>query len=75
MAEANTPRWAVTNQLQTQGQAPGGLYVPGMEVTFTLANGQSGSVFVPIADYTEAKVQQAIEARAAVMMAVAGLSG
>lgn len=45
----------------------------GMEVTFAIADGQTGNVRVPLASYTPDNVRALIEARVAVMHAVNAL--
>ena len=47
--------------------------VDGMEVTFAIANGQTASIRVPLAQYTPENVRHLIEARVQAMLAVAQL--
>lgn len=44
--------------------------VDGMEITFAIADGQTGIVRVPLAQYNPEHVRQLIEARAQLMLAV-----
>jgi hypothetical protein len=79
MTQPNNPGGPVTydviQQSQRQVQTAGGMFVPGFSVTFRLSNGHIGTVDVPLSDYTPANVAAAIKAKAAVMVAVAGLTG
>lgn len=45
----------------------------GMEVTFSIADGQTGTIRVPLAQFTPDNVRALIEARVGVMHAVAAL--
>lgn len=47
--------------------------VDGMEITFAIADGQTGTIRVPIAQFTPDNVRALIEARVAVMQAVNAL--
>lgn len=67
---ADQTAWHVTDQAQTSWQEAGGRIVRGWEVTFALANGTTGSVRVPLDDYTAPKVRQLIDAYAAEIAAV-----
>lgn len=67
--------WAVTGQVETSDIGPSGLYVPGVRVTFRLADGTVGSVFVAGSEYTVEKVRAAIADKATTLASVAGLSG
>lgn len=69
------PAWTVTGQLETADIGPQGTYVPGVKVTFRLASGQTGSVFVAQADYAVDAVARAIADKVATMTAVAQLQG
>jgi hypothetical protein len=53
---------------------PSGAPVRGMKVAFRLADGTTGSVFVPDTQYTAENVRAAILARVAVLEAVKGLA-
>lgn len=71
----NTPAWSVINQVQTTRPDASGSFVRGITVTFRLANGNVGSVFVSEDDYSAENVQALINDRAEVMQAVADLKG
>lgn len=75
MAGESTTAWSVVSQTEGQGRDRTGAYVPGVYVTFQLAGGVTGSVFVPNSEYTLEAVQRAIAERAAIMAGVAGLQG
>ena len=62
MADAYT----VTNQRQTT-RLNGGTFQDVMEVTFQTATGATGSVTLPLSQYTPANVKAAIEARVQVL--------
>ncbi len=67
-ADASTtpgPAWKVVTQTQGMGRNKAGNYVQGWTVTYQLASGSSGSVFLAQGDYTPANVKAAINAQAA----------
>jgi|HubBroStandDraft_2_1064218.scaffolds.fasta_scaffold822907_2 hypothetical protein len=66
--------WVVTNQRQTTAQDSTGKYVPVVAVTFQLASGTTATVTVPVSVYSQANVTAAIDAYAAQLAAVDGLS-
>ena len=68
MAESYT----VTGQKQVVTQTGSG-WGAGMEVSFTTARGEAGSVVLPLTTYSADAVKQAIEQRVAVMDEVAQL--
>lgn len=68
------PAWTVISQAETMGITPTGAAGSGIKVTFRLADGTTGSVFVPDAQYTAENVRAAILARVAVLQAVKGLA-
>jgi hypothetical protein len=65
--------WRVTSQ-QEGDDLQDGRFVPGVRVRFITAIGQSGSVFVPREQYNANTVRAMINAQAAEMDAVGGLS-
>lgn len=69
------PAWTVTGQQETAGPDANGVYVPGVRVTFRLASGQVGQVFVPNDTFTPDGVRAAVQARADTLAAVAALQG
>lgn len=67
--------WTVTGQVTDQVRVTdAGQTIEGAQVYFTTGEGQTGSVFVPDTQYTEAKVRQMIEHRAAQLDAVFNLA-
>ena len=74
MEASKGPSWKVTGQHETTDVGPAGLFVQGYRVTFVLADGTVGSVFVPKDRYTVANVMAAIAPHAAELEAVAALS-
>jgi len=69
----NTPAWTVISQSETMGIGPSGAAGSGVKVTFRLADGTTGSVFVPDAQFNAENVRAAITARVAVIESVKGL--
>lgn len=67
-------RWKVVSQVPTTGQDSNGQFVRGRNVNYQLADGTTGSVFVPNASYTPDAVKAAIAADAATVAAIAGLT-
>lgn len=67
-------QWKVTSQQETTQAYPGQGIQKGVTVTFTLADGTTGSVFVPDSQYNVTNVQAAIAARAGQLEAVGKLS-
>jgi hypothetical protein len=68
------PAWRVTAVNQTTGQDSTGRYTQGKEVSFTLASGVSGTVFVPDNMFNPDAVKAAIMAEAANLHQVSNLS-
>lgn len=75
MTDNAGPNWTVTKTRQTTAVLPDGTIGPAVEVTFKLANGTYGSVMVPLAGFSAATARAAVEAHAAELAAVNGLSG
>lgn len=75
MAPDTAPAWTVTQQAETTDLGPDGNYQPGIRVTFRLANGTVGSVFVPHAGYSVENVRRLIADKAESLAAVADLRG
>jgi len=73
----SAPDIPVTNitQLETFRPDASGRPVQGMEISFTTPNMTRGTVFVPLARYTVQNVKAEIQARAAIIEGVHGLSG
>ena len=68
------PQWKVTAQQTATGQDSNGSFVRGRNITYQLADGTSGSVFVPNSNYTPDAVKAAIAADAEKVQAVAQLT-
>ena len=68
------PDWAVIQNVESTGKDSTGSYVKGRSVTFQLASGTAGTVFVPDAALTPDSVKAAINAAAARIAAVDGLT-
>lgn len=68
------PAWTVISQSETMGISPTGGAGSGVKVSFRLADGTVGSVFLPDAQYTAENVKAAIAARVAVLTSVKGLT-
>lgn len=66
--------WTVIDQREESRDPGDGVYTEGVTVRFRTGSGALGSVFVPNRDYTESRVRQMIDARAAAMESVAVLS-
>lgn len=75
MATESAPAWTIIGQAENYANDDQGAFVPGVTVTFQLASGQVGSVFVPNGKYTPEQVRAAVSARADAMRAVSGLQG
>ena len=71
----NAQSWQITGQREDYRPGPTGAFVSGVVVTFSIPSGASGSVFVPDAQYSPASVRALVDARAAAMEAVAGMTG
>lgn len=69
------PRWRIVGQREANRQDEQGRYVAGVIITFQMADGTAGSVFVPQSQYNADNVRNLINTRAAVMESVTGLSG
>jgi hypothetical protein len=54
------PKWKVVSQQTGSGQDANGKFVQGRNVTYQLADGTSGTVFVPNTSYTVESVKSAI---------------
>lgn len=75
MDDATTPAWVVTQQVEATDLRPDGTYGPGVRVSFRLASGTLGSVFLPAESYSLAGARAAIADKAATLMAVNELTG
>jgi len=69
--------WTVTSTSETMGTGDNGLPVKGVNVSFTVDNGESGSVFVPENVFALGvdAIKARIAPRAAILTALKGLTG
>lgn len=68
------PNWQVTDVMETMAQDATGRYARGKQVTFQLASGAVGTVFIPDANFTPDTVKSAIMRAAANLHAVVNLN-
>lgn len=73
MAQEAAPKYTVVSQQETTQMAPDGTFQPGVRVTFRLATGQQGSVFLPDSQYTVQNVAEAIGKKAQLMESIGKL--
>jgi len=66
--------WKVTNAAQTVARGANGQYANGWEVTYQLATGHVGTVFVPSPQFNEDAVRAAVAEDAARLYSVINLS-
>lgn len=69
------PTWIVTGQNERDQVVPGSAPVKGQQVFFQTRLGQTGSVFIPYAEYTTANIVAKVGAQAAQLDAVKQLTG
>jgi len=67
--------WRVVAQQQREDLTAQGTFVQVIEVTYELTSGTRGSVVIPARLYSEPFVRQAIDEKAATMIAIEGLAG
>lgn len=67
--------WSVVAQSETSGQDANGNYVAGVQVTFRLSTGTTGSVFIPEQMYSAKYAAAAIAKAAAEVHATGNLAG
>lgn len=75
MPDKDAPTWTVISQTEDFGANTSGQYVPGVRVSFRVASGAVGSVFIPTAEYSVDRAREVIGATAMAMEAVSKLSG
>lgn len=68
------PKWKITGQPQASGPDGNGGFTRGRNVTYQLADGTTGTVFVPNANLTPDFVKAAIDDDAARVAAIAQLT-
>lgn len=66
--------WRVTGQTEGTQITPSGQVVDGVTVSFTTGAGATGSVFVPMSQYTPAIVRGLVQARANIVDQVSNLT-
>lgn len=70
MNQNNPPRWQVSSVAETTQPGAAGQIVRGVRVTYTMANGTTGSVFINATDYkpdiVKDRVEQAVRAHEAI---------
>lgn len=74
-APVSATGWHVTSQQEVTDLGPGGQFTRGYRITFALATGTPGSVFIPRTAYTEDNVRSAIVAWATRVAKIGNLSG
>lgn len=67
--------WTVTSQQETMDRDASGNIVSGYRVNFTTPSGIAGSIFVPKASYTAAKVVELLRRHVAELEAVSSSTG
>jgi hypothetical protein len=67
--------WTIVGQQATTGQDAAGDYQKGVDVTFQLATGTTGTVFIPQIKYTPENVAVAVTKAARHLNAVDNLTG
>lgn len=76
MASDSAPTWQVVAQREDIQANPNGQgFTSGVVITFKVASGATGSVFIPDADYSVERAREAIGAKATAMEAVGQLQG
>lgn len=73
--EGGAPLFEVTSQQETVDRTAGGQYVNGVQIAYRTRSGATGSVFVPYAEYTEARARQLLEERASQAEAIHNIGG
>lgn len=72
---AGTPGWKVVSVVDATGLDATGSYVKGRNVTYQLATGPAGTVFIPLSVFGTEAATAAITADAAKLYAVSQLKG
>lgn len=68
-------KWTITSVTPTTGINAQGTPAKGQNVTYQLENGDSGTLFVPDAQYNPANVKQLVHEHAANTVAIKSLTG
>lgn len=66
--------WRVVSQQQTVGRSGAGGFTPGVDITFTFGDGDTGQLFIPATQYNPASVHALITAQVQRMLAISSLS-
>lgn len=75
MAEMSRPRWQVSSQQETTVPGAAGQITRGVRVTYTMANGTTGSVFITHNEYSPDIVRERVENAVRAHEAVSQLRG
>lgn len=75
MNQNNPPRWQVSSVAETTQPGAVGQIIRGVRVTYTMANGTSGSIFVPTNEYKPDVVRDRLEQAVRAHEAIAQLRG
>lgn len=67
-------KWKIISQPQASGQDLNGNYVQGRKITYQLADGTTGTVFVPAQNLNPDYVKAAVQEDADKVTAIAGLT-
>jgi hypothetical protein len=71
---AGGPAWRVIGITEATGPDPSGRFTQGRNVTYQLASGLTGTVFIPLAGFTEDTVAAAVNLDAQTLHNVSQLS-
>lgn len=74
MSEPQHATWAVQAQQERTQVNGAGQVIDGYQVTFRTGGGHTGSVFVPMAQYTPDNVKAAIQAQADLLDTIGALT-
>ena len=72
---ASQPSWRVTGQQETTAIGPNGDFTRGVDVTFQLASGTMGSVFVAESQLTPDRVRELVAEKAERLATIDNLAG
>lgn len=72
---AGSVTWTIGVPTETTGLNEAGMPTKGLTVPFKLDNGIAGSVFVPDGQATPANITALVQARAAALVGIKGLTG
>ena len=72
--QVNPPPWSVVSQQEQTQPGPNGQLTDGMVVTFLTESGVTGTVFVPLTQYSAATVRQLINDKVSIIESVNSLT-